>query len=97
MWATAAALFAAGSPARSGAQTTTSAPAAASAVVFDAGLQSGWIDFGWSNKPVVAGQPVEVDMGDFGGWITAKPETPNSSLPRPTVTASKAARRSPQT
>lgn len=73
MLATAAALFAAGSPARSGAQTSTSAPAAASVVVFDAGLQSGWIDFGWSNKPVVVGQPVEVDMGDFGGWITAKP------------------------
>ena len=42
-------------------------------VVFDGGLKDGWIDFGWTNKPLVSGRPVEIDVGDFGGWIAAKP------------------------
>ncbi|MGQ0504855.1 MAG: glycoside hydrolase family 44 protein [Myxococcaceae bacterium] len=42
------------------------------AKVFDGGLGEGWMDFGWSERTVVEGAPVRVDMSNYGGWIVAK-------------------------
>jgi Glycoside hydrolase family 44 len=41
--------------------------------VYDAGLQNGWQDWGWSPREVHGGAPAKVRFSDYGGWIVAKP------------------------
>ena len=37
------------------------------------GLGEGWLDYGWS-ADVTAGEQVQLDLGNYGGWIVAHPD-----------------------
>lgn len=42
--------------------------------LYDGGLQSGWLDFGWSPRVLGKGAAV-VDFSEYGGWILGKPSS----------------------
>ena len=54
------------------AATSTSAPAPAptdgAEVIYDAGLKSGWQDWGWGAHQLSAG-PARINLSQYGGWI----------------------------
>ncbi len=43
-------------------------------VVWNAGIGPGWNDYGWAPRVLTAGNPAQIDMGKWNGWIVAAPE-----------------------
>ena len=42
-------------------------------VIFEAGLQNHWEDYGWAAREVKAGAPALLNLSNYGGWTLARP------------------------